>query len=269
MYYAGDPQFESGQTVATGASTTPTLLGLGQASGIVVASARSGDIIPTPISTFRLYRAPNQLASWTLVDEKKPSPFSLWNNLFDSSPTLGVPAVYVVTTLDTNGAETAQSPFLRFTAIANPSPIVASRGLSKRAFGSYPVLGSDVYIDPVTREGVVGPNGDFLAVNGLELLAQDLRTRFITQQGELLLHPDFGLSRDRVIGSGQADQTVEAQILRTRFIETVLADPRVSDVSDVVIARTAFDAWTVDLTIIAIGVEDPQRLNLVFPYFQQ
>jgi hypothetical protein len=267
--YAVDPLIESGASSPSGSQLQPRLVMVGQAQGIVVGTAAPPFLIPYAIKTYRLYRAQSQAGPWIQVDERKPAPLSTWNNLFDPAPTFGIPALYACTSVDVNGTESVLSSPLPFTAIQNPPPITAASSISKGAYGQFPLLGSDVYIDPYTREAVIGPNGDLLAVNGLECLAQDLRTRFTTDQGELLLHPTFGRTRDRIIGSGQADAAAEALKLQTRFIDTCLADPRVNSVYDIAIDQVSSDAWTISFTIEAIGLEDPQRLNLVFPFFSQ
>lgn len=266
-YYADSGVFQGGAVPKTGFSTVPALKAIGQAQGIAVGTASLPDIMLEQVVGLNLYRAPASAATtWTRVDQKKLSPYALWTNLFDQAPLSGG-ALYAVTAIAIGGAESAMSDPLPYIFIANPPPIVPCGFISAGAYGPYPLLGSDVYLDPATGEGVAGPNGDLLSVNGLECLAQDLRTRFITTQGELLLHPLFGVTKDRIIGSGQADTVAQAQILRTRFIDTVLQEPRVLEVRDVTISRVKFDAWEISFTIIAIGIEDPQRLNLVFPYF--
>jgi phage baseplate assembly protein W len=159
-----------------------------------------------------------------------------------------------------------ESNSLYFQAVDNP-PADTAASISPAAFGPYPLLGSDVFLNPATGEGVIGPNGDLLSVNGLYLLCQDLRTRLITTQGELLLHPDFGMSRQRLIGSGQGDPVAQAQLLQTRIISVMELDPRVDHIESVEIVQVAMDAWTVSVTLVAIGAEDAGLQNLVFPFF--
>jgi hypothetical protein len=251
-------------------TTTPTLLSIGQASGIVVASVRNPDIITVPITTYTLYRAAAATGPWVQIEQRAASPLSRWTNLFDApgnavgGPAYGARAYYTVTI---DGP--LQSNALAFIANANPVPIAAGGTLSAGAFGAYPLLGSDVYLDPSTGEAVIGVNGDLLTVNGLECLAQDLRTRITTEQGELLLHSTFGLTRERLIGSGQNAPAVQAQALQARFVDALLGDPRVSSIASLSISRVAWDAWTISVVLVAIGVEDPQRLNLVFPFYSE
>jgi hypothetical protein len=245
-------------------STTPTLMSIGQASGIVIATVRPPDIITDPITTFTLYRSIVATGPWTMVDTRSPSPTSRWANLMDATPLYDTRAYYFATT---DGP--LQSNAMYFIANATPSPIAPGGTLSTGAFGPNPIHGSDPYLDGNFGEAVIGPNGDLLAVNGLPLLAQDLRTRITTEQGELLLHLDFGQNRERLIGSGQSNPAAQAQILRARFIDIILQDPRIYSIESLSIVRVSLDAWTIDVTFIGIGSEDAQRLNIVFPYFEQ
>jgi len=264
MQFSDSPIIESGLFLDPSLTdlTTPVLAWIGQASGMVVAVVQPPDVITAPISTYTLYRAATPAGPWILVDTRRPAALCRWVNLFDSTPSYGQ-RMYYSAAID----GPRQSNTLYFVATANPTPIGPGGTLSAGAFGPYPLLGSDVYLDAVSGEAAIGPNGDLLAVNGLELLAQDLRTRFLTNQGELLLHPQFGLSRQRVIGSGQADPQLQAQQLQARFIDAITGDPRVLSVQSLTISLVGWDTWLIDFTIIAIGSEDAQRLNIVFPYF--
>jgi hypothetical protein len=264
LAFTDSPVIENGALagVNAAASTNPKLLWIGQASGLVVATVKPPDIVNDPISTYTLFRAPTALGPWTSIAACSPSPLSRWQNLFDSTPLYGQRAYYCATV---DGP--LQSNALYFVANLSP-PIIAVAGtLSAGAFGPYPLLGSDVFLNPVTGEGVIGPNGDLLTVNGLECLAQDLRTRITTMQGELLLHQDFGLTRERLIGSGQSNAAAQAQFLQARFIDCFLADPRVLSIQSLIISQAAWDTWVITVSLIAIGVEDVAQLNLVFPYF--
>ena len=243
-------------------TTTPTLLSIAQADGAVVATARPPDVIDVAITSYYLFRATDTLGTGLVqVDQRAPSALSRWVNLFDADPLFGQRAYYYVT--DNLGDE---SNTLYFQAVQNP-PAPTPAAISPAAFGPYPLLGSDIYVDPTSGEGVMGPNGDFLSVTGLYCLAQDLRTRLITTQGELLLHTDFGMSRQRLIGSGQGDPVAEAQLLQVRIITLLEQDPRVDHIQDVQIVQVASDAWTITVSLVAIGAEDAGLTNLVWPYF--
>ena len=269
LLYAEPPFIQSSVLVPEagtgelGPTTAPTLQSVGQASGIVVASVRDPDIISVAIASYTLYRATSPSGPWTAVDSRAPSPTSRYANLFDESPLYGTRAYYYATA----GAQATDTLF--FIANASPTPIAPGGTLSAGAFGPYPLLGSDVYVDAMSGEGVIGPNGDLRSVNGLDCLAQDLRTRITTEQGELLLHPSFGMTRQRLLGSGQSAPVAQAQALQARFIDVITSDPRVSAVNSLSIARVSWEAWAIDVSLTAIGSEDEQRLNLVFPFYAQ
>ena len=241
---------------------TPTMLAIGLAAGLVVASVRLPDVYAAPIQSITLYRGPASTGPWTQVDARSLSLFSRWQNVFDTAPLTGQQSFYYAA-LDNGNASTP----IAYTPQASPPPIIAASGISSAAYGTYPLLGSDVYLNPATGEAVIGPNGDMLAVNGLDLLAQDLRIRFMTEKGELLLHPDFGLAKNRIIGGGQASPQAQAQLLQTLIVDACLGDPRVDTVVSVVVQESAIDAWVVTVTVIAIGSEGPTDLNIVYPYF--
>lgn len=269
MSFALSPEVNAGAPLGqSGGSSVPTIMYLGQAQGVVVVDTLPPDLRQTKLSTLRLYRAFAAGGPWTKVDERNLSARSRWSNLFDVSPNTSSSALYAVTAVDTNSVESAQSLAVAFAAFPNGAQaLTPGPGFSQGVFGQDAVLGTDVYLNPITREAVIGLNGDLMYVTGLECLAQDLRTRITTEKGELLLHQDFGNGRARLIGSGQSDPSSEAQILYTRLIDTMLLDPRVDSIIDVSIARSSIDAWDVNATIIAIGSEDPRKLNLVVPFF--
>lgn len=208
-----------------------SILAVSQASGIVVCTVRPPDVRTTAVTTYTLFRGPAATGPWTQIEQRRPNPLATWVNLFDITPLYGVPAFYFAQVDDGS-----QSNVLSFIAIKSPPAIQASAGISVNALGPYPLLGSDVFLDPATGEGVIGPNGDLLTVNGLELLGQDLRIRLITEKGELLLHSDFGLAKNRVIGGGQTNAVAQAQLLRTLIMDAVLSDPRVDSIISVTLS---------------------------------
>jgi len=272
LTYADSPVIEAAAPQLDSSATSPALLWLGQASGIVVATVQPPALIMEhPISTYTLFRSPSATGPWTQVDARVPAALSRWVNLFDASPIYNARAYYYAA-VDSGFATVTggnATNVLYFVAHTVSAPIAPAGTLSAGALGLYPLLGSDVYVDGISGEGVIGPNGDLLTVNGLECLAQDLRTRITTEQGELLLHPQFGLSREKVIGSGQSNPAAQAQALQARFIDAYTADPRVLSVQALTISRQSWDAWVIDVTLVAIGFEDPQRLNVVVPFYQQ
>lgn len=246
----------------------PTVVSAQQASGYVVVGARvaavSGQFPPVKM---RLYRvAPGGSAEQ--VYETYLSPTSLENLLFDYAPTVGVQYSYYATTTDGGTGESTPSNSIVFSAFdaANIDPFSAYRNITPSAFGPYPLLGNDFYVDPIVRDFVVGPNGDYLTVSGLECLAQDLRNHILTEVGELPLKPTFGFARGSIIGSGQGSPAAQAQLLQTRVKDVLSADPRVQSIVDLQITQQASDAWTITYVVQAIGVEDAAMLNFVLPY---
>jgi hypothetical protein len=219
-----------------------------------------------PVVSYKLYRGNTATGPFSLqTDLEIISPFSIVTQLYDNDPEFGVEHFYVATAIDSKGLESAPSNVLYYTASLVQIGLVAG-SFSPAARGSYPLLGCDVFIDPTTKEGVVGPNGDLLTVNGLECLAQDLRLRILTDIGELTLHPTYGLSKSQIIGSGQAKAQVQAQLLRVAVIDCIRQDPRVYSVIDVTVSQTNYDSWIIAYTIMAINVEDALRANMVYPY---
>jgi phage baseplate assembly protein W len=246
----------------------PIILSISQASNMIVCGVIQDPVTGSyPISSLKLYRAPSASGPWTFLVATVPiSLISVVNQLIDQNPIFGTQEYYAATAVDTQGFESGISNIVTYTA-AHILVGLQIANISSSARGPYPVLGCDVYIDPTSGEGVIGPNGDLLTVNGLECLAQDIRIRFSTDPGELPLHPNFGLGKSHVIGSGQAAPQVQAQILRADFIDMLQQEPRVQRVLDVVITQSNQDSWMIAYDIEAIGVEDAVRLNLVFPYY--
>lgn len=222
----------------------------------------------SPITQLKLYRGNTPNGPFTLLrDIEVISSFSVVNQLFDGVPEFGIERYYVATAVDQRGVESAHSNVVFYTASLAVLGLLPG-SLSPAARGPYPVLGCDIYIDPTTREAVIGPNGDLLTVNGLEFLAQDLRLRILTDVGELPLHPTYGLSKSKVIGSGQAKPEVQAQIFRADIIDVLRAEPRVYKVLDVQISQADQFSWVIGFDVMAVNVEDVQRLNMIYPYFK-
>jgi hypothetical protein len=219
-----------------------------------------------PITKFKLYRSLSALGPFSLLtDTEAISAYVIVNQLYDYAPVFGTQYYYVATALDSQGQESAPSNVVFYTAALQG--VIGSGNFSPAARGPYPLLGCDVFVDPTTGEGVIGPNGDLLTVNGLECLAQDLRIRILTEIGELRMHPAYGLSKDKVIGSGQAKPQVQAQIFRADIIDCLTAEPRVFQVLDVQISQSDIYSWIIAYEVMAINVEDPFRANLVYNYY--
>jgi len=245
----------------------PIIISLTEASQImlvgVVQSAITGAF---PVAAYNLYRSTDGV-SYENVANKQIQNWVLQTLVFDDAPVFGARAYYYATAVDTQGNESEPSNITYYTAQETLTGIIEMRRLSAAAFGSYPLLGSDVYIDPLTGEGVIGANGDLLTVTGLSCLAQDLRLRILTEPGELFLHPNYGFGKASVIGSGQASPQVQAQILRADIVDVLNAEPRVNAILAVEIDQSSSDSWIISYDVMAIGVEDAQNFNIVYPYF--
>lgn len=246
----------------------PAIVSISQASGVVVVGVVPNPVTGNfPVSQFQLFRGPTSSGPWTPYTAQDLSKTAIENFLFDQSPTVGVLAYYTAIAVDSQGNESADAtpvPFIAFNA-TNPN----APNIQVSSFGPYPLLGQDVFLNPLTREGMIGPNGDLMVVNGLECLAQDIRIHLLTERGELLLHQDWGFGRGKIIGAGQAKRDVQAQILRADVIDVLNSEPRVAEVLAVSISVYDENSWLIGYEIMAIGVEDPQRLNMVYPFMKQ
>lgn len=247
----------------------PQIVAISQANGTIVVGIQQNRVTGSyPIVAFQLFRGETSLGPFVQVDTELVSIFLLTTNAFDINPNIGIERFYTAKSVDVNGTVSALATPVSYTAYGQLLTTGAPQvNISAAALGPYPLLGSDIFLDPATGEGVVGPNGDLMTINGLDCLAQDLRMRLQCALGDLCLHPNWGMARSGGIGSGQAAPQVEAQILRTRVVEVVSQDPRVQAVTQVSVTNPQSDGWVISYTVMAIGVEDPQRLNLVVPYF--
>jgi hypothetical protein len=219
-----------------------------------------------PITSYKLYRGNSVSGPFSLLIELEPiSAVTIVTQMFDENPIFGVEKYYVATAVDSAGFESGPSNVVYYTASIILLGLAVG-SLSPAAFGNYPLLGSDCYLDPTSCEGVIGPNGDLLSVNGLECLAQDLRLRILTEVGEIRMHPTYGFGKGKVIGSGQAQPQVQAQILRADIIDVLTAEPRVYQVLSVNIDQTDAYSWIISYDVMAINVEDVAHFNMVWPY---
>lgn len=245
----------------------PTIVSIGQSNGIVaVGIIQSPTTGSYPIASLQLYRGATSAGPWVQIDSESISLVTLVTHDFDDAPQFGVQEWYTATATDSQGNVSPYSNVVTWTAYGNPVTFEANN-LSAAAFGPYPLLGQDVYLDPYTNEAVIGPNGDLMTVNGLFCLAQDLRIRIFTDLGALLWARTYGFQKP--IGQGQGKPTVEAQILQASVIDCIQQDPRVQLVLGVQIGQANQDSWGVAYQLMAIGVEDPFRANIVTPYFLQ
>lgn len=219
-----------------------------------------------PIVAFNLYRAPTPVGPYALIDTQLISTLSVVNQLFDANPIVGVNQTYAATAVDSSEYESGYSD-LQGAAVL---PLLVGTGpfpAGAPALGPYPLLGSDIFLNPATGEGVIGPNGDLLTVNGLYLLAQDLGIRLRTEIGELAMHQDYGFMKGKVIGRGQANPALQALNLQADVIECLYGDARVASVLDVAVSQQGATGWLISYTVRAIGVEDTLQANMVVPFW--
>jgi phage baseplate assembly protein W len=143
-----------------------------------------------------------------------------------------------------------------------PSDAVVAAGESAFTPDDVELFGRDIEF---TEDGVLrlSPDGDLVAVGGVDNLVQALRTAVGTVQGELVLHPDYGVERLLTVGvEGTRANTIMAGMEVAR---SVLRDPRVVAVRDI---GLSFDD-TVARAGMRVEVIGPgQRdlpLNLIVP----
>jgi hypothetical protein len=248
----------------------PIILSISQTDTAVVCGVEQNPVTGSfPVASLLLYRGETPTGPFDLQTDAEPlSTVVLVNDLQDRNPTFGVQKWYVAVAVDTMGYVSGPSNVATIT-MDNPNQIQPGPFTpGSAALGPYPILGSDVFLDPTILEGRVGPNGDLLCINGLNLLAQDLSIRIRTSFGELPVHPSYGFEKGKIIGSGVANSQAQAELLRTDVIDMLLAEPRVAQVLSVEVTQATYDSWIISYTVMAIGSEDALKANLVVPYFQ-
>jgi hypothetical protein len=247
----------------------PIIVSISQTDTAVVCAVEQNPVTGSfPVASLLLYRGDTATGPFTLQTDAEPlSTVVLANDLYDNAPVFGVQKWYVAVAVDSMGYLSGPSNVVTWT-MHNPNQGVIPGPFTpgSAALGPYPLLGSDIFIDPTILEGRVAPNGDLMTVNGLNLLAQDLSCRIRTEIGELPFHPGFGFSKGSIIGSGQAAPAVQAQILRANVIDCLTAEPRVLSILSVEVSQNTFDSWVIAYSVEAIGYEDPLQANLVVGY---
>jgi phage baseplate assembly protein W len=266
--FTGETDVAEYQYGSAGWPNAPSLAYVAQANSgsanIVVVGVKQNPVTGNnPIVSFNLYRGPSISGPWTLVENDPINPLLVVTHCFDSNPQNGA-QWYTAAAVDTAAQVSIMATPLVYAPYA--AVLTGKANMSAAVYGSYPLLGSDIFLDPITKEGVIGPNGDLLSVNGLNCLAQDLRIRILTDLGTLPMHQDFGTFKD-IIGQGQSSPATQAQKLRTRVVDAVLRDARVLKVLSVQVNIAAADSWSIAMDVVAIGTEDPLRLNLTYPYY--
>lgn len=97
-------------------------------------------------------------------------------------------------------------------------------------------LGRDIKLTPKKNYGneikygvTFNKNGDLNLISGMDNMKQAINTLFLTEKGELRLHPTYGVKFP--IGSKGELQSLIAFKLQTKF--ALLQDPRIDDVSSI------------------------------------
>jgi hypothetical protein len=248
------------------APNAPIIASIDQASGtIVVGIAQNKVTGSNPVVQYQLFRAPTSGGPFSLLDSEPLSKVAIVTFAFDPAPILGVQQWYAAASVDAQGQTSGLSAAVSWSAFSSAG-IPLPSNISAAAYGPYPLLGSDAFLSSYIGEGLVGPNGDLLTVNGLECLAQDLRIRLFTEVSELVLQPSFGFWRGKLIGSGSASSRAQAMYFETRLKACLAQEPRVSQVLSVTIRQNDYDSWSIAFVVMAIGAEDALRLNQVVPY---
>lgn len=149
---------------------------------------------------------------------------------------------------------TGDSIWLPSDALQVPSPVSQSE-LDAELFGR------DLYL----KDGflVFGPNGGFDTVEGEDAIVQALRQRIATLQGELVLHPDFGMEKLLAVGvEGTRSNVIVSGLVVAR---TVQQDPRVLGVGNVdILFEDTVNLASMNVKLIGPG-ERQIPLNLVVP----
>lgn len=99
---------------------------------------------------------------------------------------------------------------------------------------------------------VDGGSVDLRIASGVPCLAQDLRARVETPQGSDPIYRTFGAGQ--VIGFGALDLEVDA--VRLRIAESLEADPRVAEASDVTLLQVQPGTIAVDARVFVRGLRD-------------
>lgn len=90
---------------------------------------------------------------------------------------------------------------------------------------------------------------DFRVVSGIPCVSQALAVRVETERGTDQLYPGLGF----LTIAGVRDASTATAVVESRFIEAVLADPRVRGVSSVVVTSPTPDTREIDADVAIIG----------------
>lgn len=127
------------------------------------------------------------------------------------------------------------------------------------------VLGRDLRIERgLFGFGLATDLGDLETAVGVDNLVQALLIRFNTPIGDLaaLGHPDYGTRLHDLIGRRNTETT--RNLVRLYTLETLRAEPRVSEVHHLGVEAVPGRPDLVEVSIILSGLESQTPVNLVF-----
>jgi len=124
------------------------------------------------------------------------------------------------------------------------------------------LLGRDVSLSSLGDLQANPSTGDLGTVAGIDNLVQALQRRIGTRKGELAYHPEYGANFEQHVGA--VNDPVRLRMMRLEVIETLLADPRIRAIENVIL-NDVMDHVDVAVTATVIGIDDVAHLNLVIP----
>jgi hypothetical protein len=116
-------------------------------------------------------------------------------------------------------------------------------------------LGVDLKLD-ADYDFVLNNSGEFQLVNGLDNAIQAIITKFFIEKGELLDHPEIGLSL------GVGTKGISATEIRTSLFQTLSVDPRFEKVENLNIARVGSEL-RLECLITVKEVDQPVPVSVV------
>jgi hypothetical protein len=136
-----------------------------------------------------------------------------------------------------------------------PVQVDPSEGINKEQF----IITEDITRDPygtdirIDSDGnlVIQENGDFGLISGIDNIKQSIDLRLNTVAGSMLKQSAFGLS----VGAGLAGTTMAIRYLKMALRATVIQDPRVESVDDIIVYLEK-DTIYINMTIKIIGTSE-------------
>ena len=142
-----------------------------------------------------------------------------------------------------------------------PGTATSSTSISGSVGTDFPtkLYGCDERLDKDGDQTAV--DGDTETVSGVSNLVMQLRHRLMTIRGELAAvgHPDYGSYLPLIIG--KTDTPVWLQRAQLEAEITILQDPRIDKVENVVIARTG-TTFYIEANVYPIGQSNSQQINI-------